>query len=98
MLLKEIISIEYANIPFLSFARKIKTKGNENFFVYTDLNRPCSPGEKDFGEICNVISISLFVLDRKRDFYPILSVYLGYKDNYYFTVEEEISKHISLCY
>jgi hypothetical protein len=94
MLLKETISIEYANKPFLFFAGKIKTKGNENFFVYADLNRPCSVNEENFGKICNVISISLFVLDRKNDFYPILSIYAGYEDNYYFTVEEEILKQI----
>jgi len=94
MLLKETISIEYANKPFLFFVKSIKTKRNENFFVSTGFNRPCSVGESNFGEICNVISFSLFVLDRKSDFYTILSIYAGYKDNYYFTVEEEILKQI----
>jgi hypothetical protein len=94
MLLKEIISIEYANKPFLFFVEKIKTKGNENFFVSASFNRPCSVSEENFGKICNVISFSIFVLDRKNDFYPILSIYAGYEDNYYFTVEKEILKQI----
>jgi|GEM_PF-2508512 len=96
MLLKEIISVDYAYIPFLAFAKSVRTKRNENFFVATNFSRPCSFGEENFGKICDVISSSVFVLDRNNDFYPILSIYIGYKNNYYFTVEEEISNWIEM--